>query len=318
MDQQQQMIGTASKPNSSPDQFLSAHYSCLPHSHFGAGRITKQQRRAAGLASPEIAALIVDMIDQDIHARHSLDPNLLGFIDFIQDNPAPIFEIKRRALGPLACLSHMWFGLAVPRLWRQTCITRSDPSLTTLFQRIAPTRRNMYAQYIEVCGIETVPVETPGQNEGECPAFMLSNVDFPCLKGLVIRHSGRSGRKFFPRLGRNRVEAILLHSASYKTTSGDRPIVVVADMEKILLIIPELFPNLRRLTPSTLYLGEMNPIYLRWLESWERRKLQSDPDNITPFKVFFDRALPEAKKPDTLHGCFMSLAGQDRAFALAS
>ncbi|KAK7941555.1 uncharacterized protein PG986_013942 [Apiospora aurea] len=95
------------------------------------------------LCLPEIAALIVDVIDQDIHARHSLDHDIFGFVNFIQDNPARLFELKRRVLGPLACLNHMWFALVIPRLWRQTCLTRSDPSLTTIFQHISPACRSM-------------------------------------------------------------------------------------------------------------------------------------------------------------------------------
>ncbi|KAK8054868.1 hypothetical protein PG993_000095 [Apiospora rasikravindrae] len=271
------------------------------------------------LRLPEIAALIVDVIDQDVHARHSLDHDIVGFADFIKDNQAHMFELKRTALGPLACLNHMWFELAVPRLWRQTCITRSDPSLTTIFLRISPERRNMYAQYIEIGGIEMVTVDrNPYQQDKEMfPDSMLSNVNFPRLRHLIIRHPGHSGYSL-PRLGPQRVEAILIHASSYETTFRDKPIVV-ADMERILDLIPEIFPHLQQLTPSTLYLGEMNPIYLRRFEETMRKKRQSEPDNSTPlFKVHFDRRLPEANKPDTLHGCFLSLAGQDSAFALAS
>ncbi|KAK7968717.1 hypothetical protein PG996_002857 [Apiospora saccharicola] len=119
-------------------------------------------QRVLGL--PEIAALIVDVIDQDVHARNGWD-NSGTFDDMMfwdkdeflhrTRTPAGMLQLKRLALAALACVNHMWFALVVPRLWRHI-YTMRDPFLTTLFQSISPERRNIYAQYIESGSIEVL------------------------------------------------------------------------------------------------------------------------------------------------------------------
>ncbi|KAK8036515.1 hypothetical protein PG991_001652 [Apiospora marii] len=80
-------------PNS-PSKHLQTYSHALPMSTTSPPESAAQR----ALRLPEIAALILDAIDQDVYARNGLNGDPSRFLDLIDQSSVDAMQLKRRAL----------------------------------------------------------------------------------------------------------------------------------------------------------------------------------------------------------------------------
>ncbi|KAK8043855.1 hypothetical protein PG994_012693 [Apiospora phragmitis] len=170
---------------------------------------------SAALRLPEIVALIVDHIYQEVQARRGRRrQDLYQSTDYV-DTPGVRFKLRKAAFRHLVYLNSLWFHSVISVLWRHPTQTQMDPCLTELFCSIEPARRNIYAQYIErgtLVFAESPELPCPrriwmtkDQKKQKTPEQWLAAVDFLRMRTLIVK-SGLGNN--LPLLGRNCVEDV--------------------------------------------------------------------------------------------------------------
>ncbi|KAK8054871.1 hypothetical protein PG993_000098 [Apiospora rasikravindrae] len=152
--------------------------------------------------------------------------------------------------------------MTIPVLWWQPCQTGADPCLNRLFRNIAPARRNLYAQHVELGTVQTFrKIAQVARRESardysdlereileeEAIENVLSEVDFPKMEFLAIRDSAGN---HLPQLGCQDVKVVLLDPNIIKASDQS---VTVKCIEPVLEQLPALFPDLEKIETICAY-----------------------------------------------------------------
>lgn len=129
-----------------------------------------------------------------------------------------------------------WFDEAMRLLWRDptTTLHPKQSSLVLLFAKTNPERRQFYANFIQRANLTTIGGYVTAQSN-----YMLRDIEFPrlrCLRLIVDYHGFRVDVPFLRNHSLTELEI-----ESYCSKSKD-------DMDMILEQIPDIFPQLEKVT----------------------------------------------------------------------